>query len=1654
MASIDERIVSMTFDNAKFEAALAKTMASLQKLDASLAKIGSTSGLNDLSKAASKVDFSPINKSVDQVNSKLGSISIDSLKSKFSSATSTISGAIDSVQSKVSTIGSGASKAFGLLSRAAGFVNFGGVSKQAEDVDAKLSQMGANKAFTSLETSSDRVQFAGVTKGLDALTGKFSNLSVVATASLATIASKATSTGLNIVKSFTVQPLIDGFQGYETQINAIQTILANTGLKGSKGIAEVNSALADLQEYANKTVYNFADMAKNIGTFTAAGVKLKPATESIKGIANLAALSGSNSQQASTAMYQLSQAIAAGRVGLQDYNSVVNAGIGGHVFQKAIVDTAVAMGTLNKNAVKVNKATGQLTINGESFRNSISSKPGKPTFFTSDVLTKTLAQFTGDLTVAQLKAQGFTAQQAKDIVALGKTASSAATNIKTFSQLTQALKEEVATAFGTVFKTIFGDLAHATTLFSGIHTVVENGLTKPIYSLNKLLEATAKLGGRVKFLDGLKNVFNAISTAIRPVKEAFRDIFPATTPRGLLGLITSFDNFSKKLKIGANTLENIRRTFRGVFAVLDIGKQVVSGVFSALVSLFGEAGKGSGGFLKFTGSVGDALVNLDKFLKKGDKVKTFFTSVGSLLSVPIHLIGVLGDAIGNLFGGKAVTNNLSKNLDSVNSKLSPLSSGINAVKKIFGAFGNVISGIGDKLSGIGDDIAKVFGSFGNIAANAITKGDYTALFAAVNTTLVGGIFLTLRKALGGGGPKIEIGGGLGKNLSGTFDNLNKSIVTLQQNVKANTLVKIATAIALLSGSLLVLSKIKPAQLTSSLTAMAVGIKILLGSLTQLKGIGFGGAGAATGVLILAAAMDTLSIALTVISKLNPKELATGLAGVLGSLKAIAIGTKGMDKSLIAVGVALLPISAALNLIALSMKIFATLDPASLAKGIGGILGALSAINIGTRGIGPQLIIVGPALAVVAGALLILAGAVKLFGSMDLKTIGTGLVGIAGSLIVIGLAVRTIPPTLALQAAGLVILSVALTGIAGALKLFASMSIEKTAQGIGAIGASLLVLAGGLYLMDGTLPGAAALLVAASALTLLVPVIGLLGSLKFSTVAKGLGAIAATMVVIGVSGLIAAPALLALGLGLTGLGVGLLAAGVGIKLIATGLSILGSTGQKGVAVMVVALTGLIAVIPNLVISFAKGVVQIIAEIAKLAPTVAVALVKIINTLLDVVVKSSPKLAVAAIALIGAFLKVIDDKADNIIATGIKLILNLLQGIRDNIVQVTTLAGEIVTGFLSALALQLPQMLAAGVSIVVNFLNGIAANIGRIVAAGATMVANFLAGIASALPRVLPQATKVIVNFLTGLANDMPKLTAAGATLIASFINGIANNIQKIIDAGANLVVKVLEGIGSKADKVASAAAKLVGDFISACADAVLTFVNRIGHVILNFLVGIRLAIIKYETPIFDAGVDIAIAIVDGIVQGLEDGVARVAKAAEHLALSIPGKLLSVLHIKSPSRVMIGIAGHITDGLVVGLNEGSADVQNAASRVGDNVIKSTKMALAQMPTDFGIKNINPVISPVLDLSAVHKEAKNMPVFDSPVAVTASSSFNQANAISTEKAAADAFKVAAAQVADIPSVKFEQNNYSPESLSTAEIYRRTNNQVSKLKEAIGAK
>ena len=367
----------------------------------------------------------------------------------------------------------------------------------------KLNLNGAAKGLENINTSANKVNMNGLSNALSTVQAKFSALDVIGVTALVNITNSAVNAGKRIASALTIEPIKTGFQEYETQINAIQTILSNTRSEGTN-VKIVNEALDELNKYADKTIYNFTEMTKNIGTFTAAGVKLDTSVNAIKGIANLAAVSGSTSQQASTAMYQLSQALAAGKVSLMDWNSVVNAGMGGKVFQDALIRTSELMGT---------GAQAAIDMHG-SFRESLTSTG----WLTTEVLTETLNQLSGAYDKADLIAQGFTESQAEEIMALAKDAENAATKVKTFTQLWDVLKESAQSGWSKTWRLIIGDFEDAKNLLSPLAAFLTGAIDKFSEARNTLLESA--LG---KSFTGLLDKIKTSADGVKKVVDSVKD---------------------------------------------------------------------------------------------------------------------------------------------------------------------------------------------------------------------------------------------------------------------------------------------------------------------------------------------------------------------------------------------------------------------------------------------------------------------------------------------------------------------------------------------------------------------------------------------------------------------------------------------------------------------------------------------------------------------------------------------------------------------------------------------------------------------------------------------------------------------------------------------------------------------------------------------------------------------------------------------------------------------------------------------------------------------------------------------------------------------------------------------------------------------------
>lgn len=341
----------------------------------------------------------------------------------------------------------------------------------------KLSFKGVKDGFSSITKAANNVRLDSVGKSVDVLQAKFSALDVMAVTALANITTAAMNSGAKIVKALTIDPIMTGFQEYETKINAVQTIMANTASKGTT-MSDVTAVLDELNTYADKTIYNFAEMTRNIGTFTAAGVGLKESASAIQGISNLAATSGSNAQQAATAMYQLSQALAAGTVKLMDWNSVVNAGMGGEKFQEALKETAREQGIAVDSMIKKNG----------SFRDSLQEG-----WLSAEVLNTTLKKFTvegaTEYANAMMASGKYTKEQADALIANAQMMEDAATKVKTVTQLWSTLKESVQSGWSQTWELIIGDFEDSKYLLSSISDFLTGIIGKASDSRNNLLKA-------------------------------------------------------------------------------------------------------------------------------------------------------------------------------------------------------------------------------------------------------------------------------------------------------------------------------------------------------------------------------------------------------------------------------------------------------------------------------------------------------------------------------------------------------------------------------------------------------------------------------------------------------------------------------------------------------------------------------------------------------------------------------------------------------------------------------------------------------------------------------------------------------------------------------------------------------------------------------------------------------------------------------------------------------------------------------------------------------------------------------------------------------------------------------------------------------------
>lgn len=1252
-------------------------------------------------------------------------------------------------------------------------LNLEGAAKGLETVND-----AANKCSGNMSPLSNAVETVRV---------RFSALEVMAITALQNITNSALAAGKNLVSAFTIDPIKTGFEEYETQINAVQTILANTSSKGTT-LDQVNNALDELNHYADMTIYNFTEMTRNIGTFTAAGVDLDTSVAAIKGIANLAAVSGSNSQQASTAMYQLSQALAAGTVKLQDWNSVVNAGMGGQVFQDALKETAKVHGI----------AIDEMIKDEGSFRETLSKG-----WLTSDILTETLAKFTGDLNEDQLRTMGYTDDQIKSIMEMGKTANDAATKVKTFTQLFDTLKEAAQSGWTQSWEIIVGDFEEAKELLTEVSDTFSAVINASADARNKMLQDWKDLGGRTMMIEAVKNVFDGLVSVAKPVREAFNEIFPPMTGKQLAEITERIHDLTAKFKMGEESSKNLKNTFKGVFAVLDIVGQAfkaVAGGVGELIGLFLPAGNG---VLSLTGSFGEYLVKLDETVKKTDVFGKAVLTVVDIVKTAITFVKTAGEKVkefgktaGEKFGfpGFELFHSF---LERVHDRMAQIGDGAGKMKsgvivafEMMGEalekckFLKVMEALWTAVKVIAGGIADAVGTMMGTLAEKLGDADFSGVLDVLNSIAVGGIALSISKFLKNVTEPLEGLNGVLEGVTGILDGVRGCFEAYQTNLKAGTLLKIGAAIALLAGSIVAISLIDSDKLSASLGAITVLFANLLGAMAIFNKISSDTgkvAKACTAMIAMSVAVSILAGALKKVSDLDWGELARGLVGIAGlttivvaSSKAMASGRKQVMKG----ATSLIIFGAAIKILASACKDLSKLQWDELGRGLTGVgvLFAEMAVFLRVAKFNGKMISTATGIVILAAAMKVLASACKDFGQMEWSEIGKGLAGIGGLLA--ELAVFT---NLAGNAKHVMSTGVALIAIGAAMKIFASavkdfgqLQWDEIGRGLTAMGGALAEVAIAVNLMPKNMIGiGTGLVIVGGALEIIANCMSKFGGMQWEEIGRGLTVMGGALAELAIS--------LNFMKGTLGGSAALLVASTALAILAPVLSILGALSWEAIAKGLISIAGAFTII---------GVAG--AVLTPLVPTIlalsgAFALIGVgVLTIGAGLLAAGTGLSALAIGFTALA------TAGAAGATAIVAALTVIvTGIAGLIPAVLTKVGEGIIAICKVIAAGASAIGEAVKAVILTLIDVFVSCVPQLADGALQLVVGVLAALVTYTPQIVDLAFKFLIGILEGIASNLPSLIKAGIDVLMAFFTGVVDALRGI-DTGA--LLKGIAGIG--------------------------------------------------------------------------------------------------------------------------------------------------------------------------------------------------------------------------------------------------------------------
>lgn len=1482
-----------------------------------------------------------------------------------------------------------------------------------DKLKSALSFKGASKGLSEVGNSVKGFSLQPLLSAVDSVNNNFSVMGRICTGALESIGAQAIQTGEQMIKSLSIDPIKDGFDEYELKINSVQNILnsARDADGNSVGLDVVKQKLEELNTYADKTIYSFSDMTSNISKFTNAGVDLDRAVLAIQGISNEAALSGANATQASHAMYNFAQALSSGYVQLLDWRSIQYATMDTVEFKEALLDAAAKAGTLADNldgtyTILTTNNQGKLfdgVINAsEHWNESLAYQ-----WMTADVLVDTLGRY------------------ANELDPLGEKAFRAATEVKTFSQMMDTLRESVGSGWAQTWEIVFGDYYEAKDLWTGIYNFINGFIERMSNARNELLTgwASDELGGRAAAIEGLKNTLKALLAIVNPIKEAFREIFPPITSEQLANLSKQFQSFTEKLKIGKENTAYLKDTFRGLFSILDIfghsiktivsylkpGLEIIGNLIDMLLSKLGPLGAMisqnreaikqiiDDRIAEYIGRISEEVTEfISEAITKFDEIKV--KAVPYILDVRDAIADAINSVKEAMEKFKDVDfSGLDGFSDKVTDRLHPVALLMEALKKIADWVKELLVA---GLPKLGSALAKFIGVIGDVAlvlVNNIKNLDFNKVYDAINSGALVAFIVGFLKSVQSTSQAISSIGDFFKQASKSLGDLREILELYQKTLKANILLKIAGSVAILAASLIALAMVDSKKLTIAVGALGLLMLMLTKSLASITGMldpkAFATAATVgTMMLELATSIAIIVGAVQKLSGLAPDELAKGLIGIGTILGGLVIFMKTansggeMSDLGIRTGLAIMMLAESLKIISNAVMDMATLDIGSLAKGLAGmgvILAGLIVfmntvnINDGMSEIGIRT---GLAIMMLSESIKIISDSVIDISKLDVGGLVKGLVGVGAVLagLVIFLNTADFKSFGVTDALGIVLIAQAIKMIVEPIQSFSQMSIPEIAKGLITLAVALAEMAVAMKVMNGSLGGAAAMVVMAAGLNLLIVPLQKLGQMEVGEIVKSLLSLAGVFAVVGGAAVILGPLvpiIAALGAAMMLLGGGLALAGAGLSMIALALP----TIISGLAVTTGAFNALVAqlldIIPTISVAIVKAIVDTVVGIAEQLP-------KIIGAIKDIIV---------------AILELLKDVMPEIIEVVITLFDGLLVSLAEHFPSLLDSVGSILLSLLNYIGEHISDFTQAGVNIILGFIDGLTQKIGDIVQAAWNIVIALIEGLAAAF----------------GNEDNIIRLREAILDLLKSMLEavltffGIHSPSTVFQDIGVNLIEGLINGLGSMAEAVVNKIKEIGQQLVDAVRDKLADFFNKGKEIIENIKGGIdnvKDTLKTKFTGIIDGLKEFDVSgfteagknILNGLKKGIEDNdtFQNLKTATDNTFTAVRKRIAEIFDERSPSKVTYGFGKYVVIGFANGIRAVAGEAINAADEFGEGTLDSMRNAVSSITNliENGMDS-DPMIRPVLDLSNVSagvNDLNSMINSDRSIALAASASY----------------------------------------------------------------